>query len=211
MTDNPSPPIELVEHINRRGCVLFVGDALDGQGSQSARLAALLVDACGAHSACPIPACQTDGKCAQSHDCAIPLTRAAQLYESRKGRHALVDFVTRHVDHARPPGPLHRALVARPVRVIITTAYDDRLTMALQEAGRPYLQVVGDADVPFDDPERVQLIRLHGSVSRADSLVLTEDDADDLFGRPPTVTKILWRRACTPLPAAAALEFHSAR
>ncbi len=48
-----------------------------------------------------------------------------------------------------------------------------------------------DSDVPFDDPNRVQLIRLHGTLSQPDSLVLTEDDAADLFGRLPAVTKIL--------------------
>ncbi|MBN1135011.1 MAG: hypothetical protein JXM73_00400 [Anaerolineae bacterium] len=40
MTDDLQPPAELIEHLNRGDCVLFVGDALDGQGSQSARLAA---------------------------------------------------------------------------------------------------------------------------------------------------------------------------
>jgi len=31
MTDNPPPPDELIEHLNHRDCMLFVGDALDGE------------------------------------------------------------------------------------------------------------------------------------------------------------------------------------
>ena len=34
----PDSPAELIEHLNRGDCVLFVGDALDAAGSQSARL-----------------------------------------------------------------------------------------------------------------------------------------------------------------------------
>ncbi|MCP4540109.1 MAG: SUMF1/EgtB/PvdO family nonheme iron enzyme [Chloroflexi bacterium] len=183
----PNPPRQLLDHLNRGDCVLFVGDALDEEGSQSARLASLLVDACGAH--CEF--CKENGKCLRPHNCTVPLTRAAQLYESRNNRQALLDFVIRQADNASSPGPIHSALAALPVRVIVTTATDDRLEEALRRAGRPYLNVVRDADVPFDDPDRVQLIRLHGTVSQPDSLVLTEDDAADLFARLPTVTKIL--------------------
>lgn len=125
----PIPP-ELIAHLNRGECVLFVGDALDGV-SQSARLAAALADACGAH--CPF--CQDAGECQRPDDCAVPPFRAAQLYEGHTNRQALVDFVCRHVDSTCPPTPLHRALLELPVRVIITTAYDDRLEAALRAAG----------------------------------------------------------------------------
>jgi hypothetical protein len=182
----PDIPSELISHLNRGDCVLFVGDALDGV-SQSARLAASLVDACGAH--CPF--CQDAEKCQRPDDCMMPLFRAAQLYEDRTNRQALVDFVLHHLDNTRPPELVHRALTELPVRVIITTAYDDRLETALRTAGRPFRSVVRDTDVPFDDPTHVQLIRLHGSLSRPDSLVLTEDNAADLFARLPVITKIL--------------------
>ena len=39
---NPQPPNELVEHLDQDDCVLFVGDALDVDGSPSARLASAL-------------------------------------------------------------------------------------------------------------------------------------------------------------------------
>jgi formylglycine-generating enzyme required for sulfatase activity len=183
-------PTELPNHLDRRNCVLFVGDALDAEGLQSARLASALVDACSAHSVCPVSECQA-GKCARPDSCAVPLTRAAQLYEGLHNRHALVDFVIRHVDNDSPPGPVHQALAKLPVRVIVTTAYNDQLEEALRLAGRSYRSVVRDTHVPFDDPEHVQLIRLHGTISQPDSLVLTEDDAADLFARLPTVTTIL--------------------
>ena len=186
MSDQQSIPPELIAHLNRGDCVLFVGDVLNGV-SQSARLAAALADACGAH--CPF--CQDAGECQRPDDCAVPLFRAAQLYEGHTNRQALVDFVCRHVASTLPGTPRHRALLELPVRVIITTAHDDRLEAALRAAGRPFLSVVRDTDVPFDDLKRVQLIRLHGTISQPDSLILTEDDAADLFARLPLITKIL--------------------
>ena len=80
-------PRELVEHLNRGDCVLFAGDALEGGSAQSARLASALVDACGAH--CTF--CKPQAKCARTDACVVPLTQAAQLYESGTNRQALLD------------------------------------------------------------------------------------------------------------------------
>ena len=189
MNDNQpiAIPAELIEHLNQGACVLFVGDALESPERTSARLAAALVDACGAY--CSV--CQEQATCQRPVDCAVPLTEAAQLYESSHNRQGLVNFVRRQVDNQSPPAPVHRALAALPVRIIITTAFDDRLERALQETDRPISSVLQDTDIPFDDPGRVQLIRLQGSVSRPDSLVLTQDDSNDLFARLPTVATIL--------------------
>lgn len=187
------PPIELIEHLNRGDCVLFVGDALADESSPSVRLASALVNRGSTHAACPISACRS-GKCIQPEDCAVPLAHAAQFYESCMGRQALLDFTRRFIDERYPPrstSPIHHKLASLPIRIVITTAYDDRLEMALDMAGRPYSSVVRDSDVPFDDPGRVQLIRLHGTVRDPQSLVLTEDDRVDLFARLPVVTKIL--------------------
>jgi formylglycine-generating enzyme required for sulfatase activity len=182
-------PLPLIEHLNRGDCVLFVGDALDGV-SQSAHLAQTLVDAANLHADCPIPGCQENHACQKAGRCAVSLAHAAQLYEARNYRQALEDFILRRLD-ATPPSPLHRALAELPVRVMVSTAYDDRLCEALRLVQRPTLHVIKDTDVPFDDPKRVQLIRLHGSASQHDSLLLTEDDQADLFSRLPLVTKIL--------------------
>lgn len=180
-------PNQLIEHINRGDCVLFIGDALDATTTLSTRLASALVDACDAH--CEF--CQTDCKCSRPDSCVVPLTRAAQLYESHTNRQELIDFVIRRIANASQPTAFHHTLVKLPVRIVITTVYHDCLETALHVAGRPHLSVVNDEDIPFDDPERVQLIRLHGTISQPKSLVLTEDDVDDLFGRLPIVTKIL--------------------
>jgi formylglycine-generating enzyme required for sulfatase activity len=182
-------PHPLIEHLNRGDCVLFVGDALEGP-SQSARLAQELVDAANLHAVCSLPQCSENGCCQKPGQCAVSLAQAAQQYESRNNHHALVEFVLRHLD-AAPAGPLLRAVAELPVRVKVSTVYDDRLYEAMRQSGRPTLHVIKDTDIPFDDPAQVQLIRLHGSVSDIESLLLTEDDQVDLFARLPLVTRIL--------------------
>ncbi|MBU0491930.1 MAG: tyrosine-type recombinase/integrase [Chloroflexi bacterium] len=57
------------------------------------------------------------GHCLHPDDCAVPLTRAAQLFEERRSLHALWDFVRRFIeDHypSRPVPPVYQALVASP-------------------------------------------------------------------------------------------------
>ena len=187
-------PNTLIEHLNKGDCVLFVGDALDGH-SQSQRLATLLADRGRLHGACPLPACQEQGRCGKPGRCAIPFQRAAQLYQSRSGRHDLIRCVRDLVEaeySAQPVLPIWRAVASLPARIMVTTAYDRRLEEALRQAGRRVNAVVKDANVPFDDPEWVQLIYLHGRLDQPDeSLTLTSDDAADLFGRLPTVATIL--------------------
>ncbi|MBN1660852.1 MAG: SUMF1/EgtB/PvdO family nonheme iron enzyme [Anaerolineae bacterium] len=197
MADKPHLPSELIERLNHRDCVLFVGDALDEAGSQSARLASALVDACGAYCGLCKGLAVTDGKaprCLCPDTCEVPLTKAAQLYDGEFGRHRLLDQVQRFVEKhypTHPVQPVYRALAELPVQVMVTTAYDDRLESALQQAGRRYNSVVRDTDLPFGDDEHVQLIRLHGTIGQRDRLVLTEDDAVDLFGRLSPVLKVI--------------------
>lgn len=188
---DPIIPLELIEHLNRQDCVLFVGDALDENDSLSLQLASRLMDRGKLHSQCDISACSSTGKCTNPTNCTIKLFTAAQYYESEVGRHDLISFVEQQVENIGPPGPIHDALARLPVRVIITTAYDDRLEIALKQNERPFKLVVGDTDVPFDDPENVQLIRLHGKIGQRETLLLTENDTIDLFARLPAVKRIL--------------------
>ncbi len=180
-------PDELIERFNTGNVALFVGDALGEEVPLSKRLASALADACGAH--CDF--CREAGRCQKPAGCVEPLTRAAQNYESLYNRNTLVTFVRRHLETATLPGPIHQALAALPVQVMVTTAYDDRLLTALTDAERPILHIVRGTEIPYDDPTRAQFIRLHGSINQPESLVLTEDDAADLFQRLPTIAVIL--------------------
>ncbi len=130
-TSGISDPVssDLVEHLSKGDCVLFVSDELDGR-SQSQLLATALVDRGLLHGACPLPTCGAQGRCAKPGQCVVPFHRAAQLYESLRGRHELVRCVRDLVEAEYPPQPvlpILRAVASLPARTVITTAYDGRL------------------------------------------------------------------------------------
>ena len=116
--DHPlDTPFQLIDDLNRGSCVVFVGDDLDASGPQSKRLASALLDACQAHTTCPVPDCRSERRCASPQGCAVPLQRAAQLYEARFNRGDLVRFVSQQLAQVEPPNAVHRALAQLPVDV----------------------------------------------------------------------------------------------
>jgi hypothetical protein len=180
---------EIIEHLNE--CVLFVGQELYDEQNEYRLLAAELIDRCQAHEGCINSSCTKNNKCQNPENCIIPLPKAAQFFEARNNRQALIEFVDSRISRFNTPGALHQAIANLPVRIIITTSWDDRLETALKDLGKKVLPVVKDTDLPFDDPYRVQLIYLNGVLRQPDSLVLTEEDTADLFTRLPLVTRVL--------------------
>jgi hypothetical protein len=154
----------LAELISDGQCVLFLGNDLP-QGFPAsappcrAELAAELARDLGAH----LP----EGT----------LAALAALYEGERDRNALVRRVTELVDNpAFQPGALYAQIAAMPFRAIITTAQDRLLESALQAAQRAYTTVLTDVETPYIDEDKVMIYKLHGCVSRPDSLVLTQPD-----------------------------------
>ena len=188
-----SIPSELVDHLIRRDCILFVGDDLDENGSQSALLATELVKRSGAY--CPF--CESEQSCRRPGACIVPLTHAAQMFLARNNLHGLVDFVSAFVARRNQPGEVHRALARLPVRVIVTTAFDHLLEDALHDSGRKYMSITRDANVAFHDTRQIQVIHLHGMVDDPNSLILTEDDAADLFAKLPALSHVLQSHLAT--------------
>ncbi len=91
--------------------------------------------------------------------------------------HELVTFVREHILTCSRPGPLHRLIVDLGFDAVVTNGYDSLVEMAMQEAGRRMLQVVGDAEIAYaGSKEEVIVIHLAGITDRPESLVLTYED-----------------------------------
>ena len=90
----------------------------------------------------------------------------------------------------RDPGDQHRVLASLPIRIYITTNYDNLLADALKEAGKapevvlcPWREGLLLDESVYDrepgylpTPERPLVYHLFGHLSLPDSMVLTEDD-----------------------------------
>jgi hypothetical protein len=110
-----------------------------------------------------------------------PLPEVAAQYESRLGRHALVDWLRDQLPVSGiSPQPFHRHLIelaqVHGARTFITTAYDSLLALAFEQAGVAQDGILRNSDLRFANPDRPMLIWLYGKVEQVDSLVVTEQD-----------------------------------
>ncbi|MGB8646998.1 MAG: SIR2 family protein [Anaerolineae bacterium] len=119
-------------------------------------------------------------------DESLSLADVAQRVSRAGNRYDLSSFLMRALDIAgKSPQPFHRAVVAAvkryDIKTIITTAYDLLLERAFQQADAPLNVVVRDANLSFLDPARPALIKLYGDVQQVDSLVVTDQDHNNLL------------------------------
>jgi hypothetical protein len=107
----------------------------------------------------------------------LTLSRVAQYYELKQERHALISFLReRLIDLQVGPLTVHRLLATLSWRFVITTSLDNLFEKALSDARHPYMSIIGNTDVAFQDQEKLLLVRMYGTLDQPDSVVVTELD-----------------------------------
>jgi hypothetical protein len=119
-------------------------------------------------------------------DESLSLAEVAQRVSQAGNRFDFTDFIRNALDTTgKSPRPFHQLVVAlvreHQVEAIITTAYDNLLELAFQQAGIGLNRVVRGGDVSFINPDRPTLIKLHGDAQQPDTLVVTDRDHSDLL------------------------------
>ncbi len=105
------------------------------------------------------------------------LCQVAGYYELLEGRNALIDFLRKRLRYReQEPLTAHRLLAQLPFRVMLTTCVDDLLERALRDARLPFNQIVGNADVAYEDQGKPLLVKMYGTLEQPDSIVFTESD-----------------------------------
>ena len=123
---------------------------------------------------------------------ATDMLKAAQYYENRLGRQALISHLRDQLDTTGiEPSQNHALITQLPVNIVFTTNFDDLLERAYREAGRAVSLVVGAAELPFWDESRVNLVKLHGTYNRPDSFIITEHDYNTVYQKNALVVKQL--------------------
>jgi hypothetical protein len=110
------------------------------------------------------------------------LQRAALCYEVKHGRNGLANKIIEILEPTKP-SPLLLALTALPFRFIVTTNFDTLLERALRRHDKePFVSVYNPNNRertrnPHDvSAERPLVLKIHGSIDNADSLVITDED-----------------------------------
>jgi hypothetical protein len=162
--------IDLTESLQRNTLALFIGADLPGQVTGLPSRSDLARELARR----------------QGLDESLPLAEVAQRASQAGNRWAFTDFVRQALDTSgSSPRPFHKRVVAlvkeHQIETVITTAYDNSLELAFQEATVGINRVVRGSDVSFINPDRPTLIKLYGDMGQPDSMVVTDRDHSDLL------------------------------
>jgi hypothetical protein len=174
--------LELLEQIERNNVVLILGHDINlgESGERGLSTLAELAHELASRSNYP--------------DQNLNLAQVAQHYELEFGRNALISYAKERLqDSAGGPLNAHRILAHLPFRVIVTTCLDDRLERALLEAGRPFATVIRNADVAYEDENKLLVVKMYGDLGQPDSVVLTEMDHRRFLNEVTAISDILNR------------------
>jgi hypothetical protein len=180
---------ELVESVKKGRCILFLGAGVhypppeDSSFTYSEEQRPPLARALAQRLALK---CDFSKICKNESD--ENLQRVALCYERELTRKKLVEQIKQAVDDKTRPSAAVRALAELPFPLVMTTNYDTLFERALQRDGvdkRPQVGVYsprrfeptrdysGDGDPTEDRPF---VFKVHGDVSAADSIVVTDED-----------------------------------
>jgi hypothetical protein len=173
----------IAEVIRSRQCILFLGagahapppdDEADLYPAAQrppigAQLSRQLADACGLAERFPA-------------EDVTNLQRVSLFYEIQRSRHHLVDAVRNAVQVGKRPSPMLETLARMDFPLVITTNYDQLFENALAAVGKqPRVAVYTPALEPTTDyrdptPESPVVFKIHGDISRPETIVITDED-----------------------------------
>jgi HEAT repeat protein/predicted transcriptional regulator len=122
----------------------------------------------------------------------LPLPKVAQELETKQGRHELVRLLRELLDTQGVERPeAYQLIVGLPVKILITTAYDDLLEQAIRGAGKRYDIVINEEDVSFGGLATPTLLKICGDLQQPQSLVVTQYDHWDYIHDHPSIVNAL--------------------
>lgn len=119
-------------------------------------------------------------------DESLSLAEVAQRVSQAGNRWEFTDFIRNALDTTgKALQPFHQRVATLvkqyQIETIITTAYDNLLELAFQQAGVGLNRVVRGSDENFINPDRPTLIKLYGDAQQPDTLVVTDQDHSALL------------------------------
>jgi LuxR family glucitol operon transcriptional activator len=154
-------PHQLIDDFAAGDAVAFVGAGLS-MGAGLPSWSKLLEPLCDLLESCPAEATFPD---------------IAELYELQTSRAKLIQFLKSQLPTQRlEPTEAHEALLRLELRRIYTTNFDDLLERAAEKMGLEFDLAVGGEDLALLRGGHLQIIKIHGDLAQADTVVLTSED-----------------------------------
>ncbi len=116
------------------------------------------------------------------------LLEAAQYLENRDGREEVrrkvKDRLWPRDPYTKPgskPTESHDLLAELPINTVFTTSIDDLLEQAYRSKGKNVETIVGASNLVYWDEAVVNVVKLHGTLDRPRSYIITEADYDRVY------------------------------
>lgn len=119
-----------------------------------------------------------------------PLVKAQYLYD-HVDRITVIKEIRDVFQRAPTSAEVHKQLTALPLKAIITTNWDSLIESAFQTQHLPMTPVWRDNQISSITIGSTTLVKFHGTIEDADSLVFAEDDYYDSYQRNPLIRQLL--------------------
>jgi hypothetical protein len=177
----PPIPVDLIRQLGKGNGVLFVGSGL----STDANL--------------PNWRCLVEPLADEIGSPKDNLVKIPQYYvQFHTSRHPLLQYIMDKIQlrnvTSTPNSKLLAEIARQGVNVIFTTNYDLLLEETLRQEGVNYQQIAYDREVASlwdETSNRVQLVKLHGSIDHIDTIIITENDYREYFSKHPSLKRLL--------------------
>jgi hypothetical protein len=116
------------------------------------------------------------------------IQEVARNFELAYGRESLVATILKGLNPPQAVQPTHaHRLAVKLFNVIVTTNFDTLFEMACEEAKIDYAVIAEDGEIP----NKTTIVKIDGTLSNTNSLVLTTQDAERLRSRKPRLWQSL--------------------
>lgn len=116
----------------------------------------------------------------------------AELYETKHSRGVLIQYLKDQLGDVRfQLTQTHELIVSLPVQRIYTTNFDSLLEQASRKKQINRNVIFNASHVGFSDTSTLSIVKLHGDLDDADSLVISARDYHNYFNRNPAVADLL--------------------
>lgn len=122
----------------------------------------------------------------------ITFERAFFLIKNHEGRQGLERRILSYIDRRNVRSlPAHELLASMPFSVYLTTNFDNLLERSLDTANKEYSVIIHDSDITHLKGKEVPLIKLHGCITRSDTIIAAEDEYITIDKRTPIISALV--------------------
>src|SRR6266508_260745 len=131
---NPTVPIELIEQVAKKGCVLFLGWSFPHAPSN------MLTDKVLSEKLSQRINFNEPGK---------SLDEVAEYFEAERGKVALIQYVSDVISSYDTPPVYYREILGLPFNIIVSTSLDNYVKHLLYERREKFDYVMRDEEITF--------------------------------------------------------------